>query len=79
MSTYLIIIFLASIGGLLIGWYACLIHMIRKSSDGTCIRADDGEVYLQISEMGQRKLADPETRLLYLFVMDDPTRNNHAL
>ena len=78
MINYLLIttaIFLA----LLIGCRIGVSYMTKHASDGVCIRAEDGEVYLRLSEMGQQKLADPNTKLLYLVVMDVSTRNKQAL
>ena len=79
MTKYLIVIFLAVLFGIIIGWYLGLMHMTKRASDGVCIRADDGEVYLRLSQVGQEKLADPRTRLLYLLVTDVSTRNKQPL
>ena len=53
--------------------------LVDRAADGVCIRAQDGEVYLRLSEGAQVKLADPETKLLYLKVVDVSTRNNQLL
>ncbi len=79
MTKYLIVIFLAVLFGIIIGWYLGLMYMVKRASDGVCIRADDGEVYLRLSQVGQEKLADPHTRLLYLLVTDVSTRNKQPL
>lgn len=79
MTKFLIIYGIGLIIGLIGGWYLGLMHMVKRASDGVCIRADDGEVYLRLSQVGQEKLADPNTRLLYLLVTDISTRNNHGL
>lgn len=79
MTKYVLVILVAVIFGIVIGWYLGLTHMVKKASDGVCIRADDGEVYLRLSQVGQEKLADPNTRLLYLLVTDVSTRNNQLL
>lgn len=70
-----LVIFLLLVLGCRIG----ISYMTRRAADGVCIRADDGEVYLRLSELGQAKLADPETKLLYLMVMDVSTRNKQSL
>lgn len=58
-------------------WYR---HTLSKrAAYGACVRADDGEVYLKLSEMAQYKLADPDTEMLVLRVIDASTRNNHPL
>ena len=53
--------------------------LLKNAADGVCIRADDGEVYLRLSEGAQIKLADPSTKVLRLRVTDVSTRNNHPL
>ena len=78
--TIKIIIFLAfGLCGVLAGFVLGVYRMTYRASDGVCIRADDGEVYLKISEAGQQKLADPDTKLLYLRVVNVSTRNKHSL
>ena len=79
MTKYIMIISLAVFCGMIIGMFIGVMRMNERASDGTCIRGDDGEVYLRISEIGQRKLADPKTKLLYLIVIDANTRNKHSL
>ena len=79
MTKLLIIYAVGMFLGILIGWYLGILHMTKKASHGFCFRADDGEVYLRLSEEGQRRLADPDTRLLYLLVADISTRNKHLL
>ena len=53
--------------------------LATRAADGTCIRADDGEVYLRLSEAAQLKLADPKTEVLVLRVVNVSTRNNQPL
>jgi hypothetical protein len=53
--------------------------VLSRFSDGICIRADDGEVYLRLSEEAQIKLSDPSTEILILKVIDAHTRNKHSL
>lgn len=79
MTTYLTIAVVALIGGILIGWLLGINEMSKRAADGVCIRADDGEAYLRISEEGQQKIMDPSTRLLYIRVVNMSTRNKHPL
>jgi hypothetical protein len=79
MIKYWILLAIVQILGLVIGFYMCLGYVLKRASDGVCIRADDGEVYLQISEEGQKKLADPDTRILFLKVINISTRNKQAI
>lgn len=68
---------LAVAGSIGIVWH---MHILAKrAADGTCIRADDGEVYLRLSEAAQLKLADPKTEILVLRVVNMSTRNNQPL
>ena len=79
MTKYLVIYALAMICGIIIGLYIGLYRADKHASDGICMRADDGEVYLRMSEAGQLKLADPSTKMLILKVVDVSTRNNQLL
>lgn len=79
MIKYILIISAAVFFGLIVGIVIGVSRMSERASDGICIRAEDGEVYLKISESGQQKLADPTTKLLYLRVVSISTRNNHVL
>ncbi len=79
MITKILIIMALVLCGGIAGFYTCLIYMVRRAGEGTCIRADDGEVYLRISEEGQIKLADPSTKILYLRVVDMSTRKKRPL
>lgn len=79
MTKYVLVILVAVIFGIVIGVFLAVTRISNKASDGMCIRANDGEVYLRISEAGQEKLADPTTRLLLLKVTDVSTRNNQLL
>lgn len=80
---YFMIILSAVIFGIFIGYFEGKRHtsniVMTKSGAGVCIRGQDGEVYLRMSQAGQEKLADPETQFLILRVIDGPTRNNHPL
>lgn len=78
MIKYLLIA-VAALSWMIIGFLIGINHMVRKASDGVCIRAEDGEAYLKISESGQKKLLDKSTKLLYIRVVDISTRNNHLL
>jgi hypothetical protein len=79
MTKYVLVILAAVICGIVIGVFLAVTRISNRTSDGVCIRANDGEVYLRISEAGQEKLADPTTRLLLLKVTDISTRNNQLL
>lgn len=79
MTKFLIIYGIVLIIGMIGGFYCGVNSMIKRASDGVCIRADDGEAYLRISEAGQKKILDPSTKLLYIRVIDISTRNNHGL
>ena len=79
MTKYLLVIFAAVVFGIVLGIFIGVTRISERASDGVCIRANDGEVYLRISEAGQEKLADPTTRLLLLKVTDVSTRNNQLL
>ena len=79
MIKYVIVISIAVLCGIFIGFVLGVSEMSRRASDGVCIRADDGEAYLRISEGGQQKLMDPSTKLLYIRVVNMSTRNNHPL
>ena len=79
MIKYVIIISIAILCGIFIGFVLGVSEVSRRASDGVCIRADDGEAYLRISEEGQRKLMEPSTKLLYIRVINVSTRNKHAL
>jgi hypothetical protein len=79
MTKFLIIYGIVLIIGMIGGWYFGICSMVKRASDGVCIRADDGEAYLRISEAGQKKLLEPDTKLLYIRVIDISTRNNHGL
>ncbi len=80
---YLIRLIIVLVIALIVGY--ALYKQIYKSilntraADGVCIRADDGEVYLRMSEAAQKKLADPATEILILRVVDASTRNKHPL
>lgn len=67
------------IAGFIIGLYAYKAYLYAHISDGVCLRTDDGEVYLRLSEIAQEKLADPMTELLVLKVIDAHTRNEQPL
>lgn len=79
MTKYVLVILVAVICGIVIGVFLAAAKISDRASDGVCIRANDGEVYLRISEAGQEKLADPTTKLLLLKVTDVSTRNNQLL
>lgn len=79
MTGYFIITFIAAICGTIVGFIVGANEVTRRASDGVCMRSDDGEAYLRISEEGQRKLMDPSTKLLYISVIDVTTRNKHPL
>ena len=83
MIKYVIIVSIAMLIGGIIGYFEGKRHtsniVLTKSGAGTCIRAKDGEVYLKMSQSGQEKLADPDTRFLILQVIDESPRNNHSL
>lgn len=79
MTKYFLIAVVALICGILIGFWIGISHMIRRAADGVCIRADDGEAYLRVSEAGQKKILDPSTRLLYIRVINISTRNKQLL
>lgn len=79
MTKFLIIYGIVLIIGMIGGWYLSTVMYVKRASDGICIRSDDGEVYLKMSEAGQIKLADPSTKYLMLRVKDVSTRNNHGL
>ena len=68
---------LAVAGSIGIVWHMRL--LTKRAADGTCIRADDGEVYLRLSEAAQLKLTDPKTEILILRVVNASTRNNQTL
>lgn len=73
MSRFLIIVLMMAavlIFGLIIGLILGEEVAARNATDGTCMRTEDGEAYLRISEAGQRKLLDPETKLLHIRVVD---------
>lgn len=79
MEKYIFIALIALLIGLVIGLLVGQHHIYSRMSDGICIRADDGEVYLRLSEIAQEKLADPETKALVLKVVDASTRNKQSL
>lgn len=79
MTAYFIVGFVIGICGALVGFLVGVEEVSKRASDGVCIRADDGEAYLRISEEGQKKLMDPSTRILYIRVIDVATRNKHPL
>jgi hypothetical protein len=54
-------------------------YIFKRCTAGTCIRGEDGEVYLRMSEIGQKELADPKTMVLMLRVTDVSTRNKQSL
>lgn len=79
MIKFVIIYAIVLLIGMIGGWYISTLNYVRRSSDGICIRTDDGEVYLKMSEAGQIKLSDPQTKFLMLKVEDVSTRNNQTL
>ena len=79
MIKYVLMISIALICGFIIGFVLGFEEVSRRASDGVCMRTDDGEAYLRISEAGQRKLLDPETRILNIRVVDMSTRNKQTL
>lgn len=79
MTKLIIFMILALLCGFIVGFVLGVDAVSRRASDGVCIRADDGEAYLRISEDGQRKIMDPSTKLLYIRVINMSTRNNHPL
>ena len=79
MTRYLVLALIALICGMIVGFIFGVTYMVNRASDGVCIRADDGEAYLRISEDGQRKIMDPTTRLLYIRIINMSTRNKHPL
>ena len=79
MTKYFIVVSIAVLFGIFIGFVLGVSEVSRRAADGVCMRADDGEAYLRISEGGQRKLMDPSTKLLYVRVVDVSTRNKHPL
>lgn len=78
MTNYVIIMAVALIGGILIGFVLGVDEVTKKAADGTCVRMN-GEAYLRISEEGQKKLMDPSTKVLHIHVIDVATRNKHTL
>lgn len=76
---YILIYFILVLVGSVVGAFVSRQIILRCASDGVCIRADDGEVYLRLSEIAQRKLADPSTDILVLRVIDSSTRNKPTL
>lgn len=79
MTKYLILLMLAIFFGMLVGFMLGVDYISKRASDGVCIRTDDGEAYLRISEAGQQKILDPSTKLLYIRVINMSTRNKHSL
>ena len=79
MTIKIITIVVLVLFGAIAGYNINLIRMIQRSTDGVCLRTDEGEAYLRISEEGQRKLIDPSTKFLYIRVVDVTTRNKHLL
>ncbi len=79
MIKYLVIFAAVLLFGVVIGFMIGVDQVAKRASDGVCIRADDGEAYLRISEAGQKKIMDPETKLLYIRVTDMSTRNKQTL
>lgn len=79
MTKFLIIYGIVLLIGMIGGWYLGVTFFSRHASDGVCMRTDEGEVYLRMSEAGQIKLSDPKTKYLMLKVKDVSTRNNHPL
>lgn len=79
MTRYLVYYIIALICGIILGFHIAINFMLKRASDGTCIRTEDGEVYLRVSEEGQKKLSDPTTKLLWIRVIDIATRNNQLL
>lgn len=70
MGLKLVIVFICGlIIGIVGGFIGHKIALRNRTADGTCIRLLDGEVYLKLSEAGQRKLADPKTEQLCLSVI----------
>lgn len=79
MTNYIILALVAVIFGINIGFVLGVNRMINRAADGVCIRANDGEAYLRVSEAGQKKLLDPSTKLLYIRVINIDTRNHQPL
>ena len=79
MIIYILIAVLLSIAFFLLGAVLTRNYIFNRCTAGTCIRWEDGEVYLRMSETGQQELANPETKMLMLRVVDGPTRNKQSL
>ncbi len=79
MAKLIFALIMTFICGIIVGFCVWAAILTKRTADGTCMRADDGEVYMKISELGQKKLADPETSLLLLKVIDVSTRNKHSI
>ena len=74
-----IVIFLCVVFTIVASYILYRIALTKKAANGLCIRAEDGEVYLRLSEAAQVKLADPKTQVLILRVSNVSTRNKQIL
>ena len=79
MITYILIAVFLSIAFFLLGAVLTRNYIFKHCTGGICIRGEDGEVYLRMSEVGQQELANPDTKMLMLRVLDAPTRNKQSL
>lgn len=75
----MLLVILEFVAGFIIGLFAYKAYLYTHMSDGTCLRTDDGEVYLRLSEIAQEKLSDPKTEILVLKVVNVSTRNKQPL
>lgn len=64
----LIFFLIGLIIGALGGFFGHKIVLRNRIVDGTCTQFLDGEMYLHLSEVAQRKLADPKTEVLKINV-----------
>ena len=65
--------------GMTVGGIVIRNYIFKHDANGFCFRADDGEVYLHLSEHAQQRLADPDTIMLVLRVKDATTRKKQSL
>lgn len=79
MIKWYLIMFVVFVFGMIVGASLVRDYIFKNDANGLCIRADDGEVYLRLSEHAQHQLADPKTEMLILRVTNTPTRNKQSI